>query len=217
MVRDMPSAESVGGYPRHQGMLFSCLDRSPAKGGYDMCRLFAGENGLGTESFVYVDELDNAIRRRQKVKRLVLIDDFIGTGGTVVRELEANLDTLRKANDRDIRVVVLAVVGFDQGHTEIKEFIRRERLDAEVYFCDQLGDEYKAFSDRSRVLQDPADRERAREAAERKGVTLFPEHPLGYLESQALVVFSDHCPNNSLPILWSNRNGWPALFPRLGI
>ena len=217
VVRDMPTPESVGGYPRHGGMLVSCLDESTAKGGYDMCRLFYGENGLGAESFVYVGELGNAIRRRQKVKRIVLIDDFVGTGGTLVRQLKSNMDTLRRANEKDIRVVVLAVIGFDQGHIEIREFIRREQLDAEVYFCDQLGDEYKAFSDRSRVFQDPTDREHAKEIAERKGVILFPEHPLGYSESQALVVFSDHCPNNSLPILWSDRDGWPTLFPRLGV
>ena len=216
VMRDMPTAESVGGYPRHNGMLVSCLDESPAKGGYEMCRLFAGENGLSTESFVYVNELDNAISRRKKVKRLILIDDFIGTGGTLRQGLNSNVETLKRANSKGIRIIVLAVVGFEHGHANVIDFIRREKLDAVVHFCDMLGEDYRAFSDRSRVFRDPHDRERAREVAERKGVVLSQEHPLGYLDSQALVVFSDHCPNNSLPILWSTKSDWPALFPRLG-
>ena len=214
--RDMPTPDKVGGYPGHSGILICCLDDSPAKGGVGMCRLFADENGLKDDSFVYVTDLESAVIRRQKVKRLVLIDDFVGTGGTLVRGLQANIDTLRRANAKGIRIIVMAVVGFARARSHINRFIDAEQLDAVVHFCDSLGEEYRVFSDRSRVFPNSYDRDHARDVAERQGVVLFQRHPLGYSDSQSLVVFSDHCPNNSLPILWSTKEGWPALFPRRG-
>ena len=217
VMREMPSSESVGGYPSHGGILVTCLDESPAKGGVGMCRLFADENGLHSGSFVYVSDLEGAITRRRKVKRLVLIDDFAGTGGTLIKALTANLATLRRANSKGIQIIVVVVAGFVNALTEINDFITGHELNAVVHFCDSLGEEYMAFSDRSRVFPNPNDRSLAKEVAEQKGVALFREHPLGYRDSQALVAFDGHCPNNSLPILWSTSNGWPALFPRLGV
>ena len=217
VMREMPSGDSIGGYPNHRGILVSCLDESPAKGGVTMCRLFAGENGLHANSFVYASELQSAIARRRKVQRLVLIDDFSGTGGTLEKALSSNMETLRNANSKGIRIIIVAIAGFLRAHTRITEFIHSNGLDAVVHFCDSLGEEYMAFSDRSRVFPNPTDRSRARDVAEQKGVALFRHHPLGYQNSQALVVFDDHCPNNSLPILWSTEDGWPGLFPRRGV
>jgi hypothetical protein len=39
-------------------------------------------------------------------------------------------------------------------------------------------------------------------------------HPLGYNNSQALIVFAYNPPNNTLPIIWSSKN-WNPLFPRV--
>lgn len=217
VTRDMPSSDSVGRYPNHRGILVSCLDESPARGGVAMCRLFAGENGLHADSFVYAGDLINAINRRQRVQRLVLIDDFSGTGGTLLTALTSNLQTLKRANSKGIRIIVIAIAGFTMAQSRINEFIHSNDLDAVVHFCDTLGEEYMAFSVRSRVFPNPSDRDRAKDVAEQKGVALYSEHPLGYRGCQALIVFDDHCPNNSLPILWSDKNGWPALFPRRGI
>ena len=217
VARDMPSSDAVGGYPNHRGILVSCLDESPAKGGVAMCRLFAGENGLNADSFVYASDLLNAINRRRKVQRLVLLDDFAGTGGTLERALASNLEILKRANAKGIRIIVVAIAGFLRAQSRITEFMRTHDLDAVVHFCDNLGEEYMAFSDRSRIFPNPIDRERAKDVAEQKGVALFSDHPLGYQNTQALIVFDDHCPNNSLPILWSDKDGWPALFPRRGL
>ena len=52
------------------------------------------------------------------------------------------------------------------------------------------------------------------------GAQLLPKYPLGWKNSQALVVFDHATPNNTLPIIWSNRvvkstkRQWYPLFPR---
>lgn len=40
------------------------------------------------------------------------------------------------------------------------------------------------------------------------------DHPLGYENSQALIIFAYNPPNNTLPILWSSKN-WKPLYPRV--
>jgi len=40
-------------------------------------------------------------------------------------------------------------------------------------------------------------------------------HPLGFKNSQVLVSFSYGTPNNSLPIIWSDKNDWYPILPRL--
>ena len=40
-------------------------------------------------------------------------------------------------------------------------------------------------------------------------------HPLGYENSQALIVFAYNPPNNTLPIIWSSKNNWKPLYPRV--
>lgn len=52
-----------------------------------------------------------------------------------------------------------------------------------------------------------------REIAYLYGSRLY-QYPLGYLNSQALLVFPYGCPNNTIPIIWSNKDDWTPLYPR---
>lgn len=99
---------------------------------------------------------------------------------TPEKALFSNLETLRNANSKGIRIIIVAIAGFVRAHTRITEFIHSNDLDAVVHFCDSLGEEYMAFSERSRVFPNPNDRSRARDVAEQKGVAFFRDHPLGY-------------------------------------
>ena len=47
------------------------------------------------------------------------------------------------------------------------------------------------------------------------GKHLVPEDPLGYFDSQLLVAFQDHTPDNTLPILWY-KNDQKNCATRLG-
>jgi hypothetical protein len=52
----------------------------------------------------------------------------------------------------------------------------------------------------------------ARSVMETHGKRLEPDHPLGFKDTQQLIVFSHKVPNNTLPILWKTASGWTPLF-----
>ena len=207
---------TIGGRARYRGdILVSTLDESAAKGGYTYCRLFASENRIIADSVQPLESLDRRFHNTQGIQRLVLIDDFCGTGRTIVGGLERNLELLQRTNSRGVRMIVIILAGFAQARDNVKDFIDVKKLDGDVYCCDELGPEDRAFSEASTIFADVAERDRARQLAESKGVLLERRQPLGYSDSQALVVFPQSCPNNTLPILWSRNSGWAPLFPRI--
>lgn len=195
-------------------ILVSSLDLSAAKSGLTYCRLFASENQIFAESVLPLESLKQRFSDNHNVQRLVLIDDFSGSGQTLIDGLKKNLDLLWQANKLGIHIILITMVGFDQARVKIEHFIHNSGLEGDVYFCDELGSEIKAFSEESTVFPDPHERDRARQVAETKGVMLERKHPLGYADTQALVVFSQSCPNNTLPILWSRSSAWSPMFPR---
>ena len=196
-------------------ILVSPLDDSPAKSGSTYCRLFVSENRLSTNSVQALESLERRFPTTDEIQRLVLIDDFSGTGATLVDGLKQHLNLLQRFNSEGVRIVVVALVGFSQARDYIENYIDQAQLEAEVYFCDELGPEYKAFSESSSIFPEAAERDLARQIAEAKGVTLERRFPLGYKDTQGLIVFYQSCPNNTLPIFWSRNGAWTPLFPRI--
>ena len=144
------------------------------------------------------------------------LEDFIGTGGTAHGRLK-ELSSLWTADEpwpSDIPVYLLAVCGFDKGIRRVQRVVDALALPLTVHVADELGDADRAFHEASTVFSDEAERERAREIAYERGVTLEPKHPLGHEGSQALVCFEARCPNNTLPVLYKSGPNWDALFPR---
>ena len=219
VTRDMLTVIEAGSRVRRD-ILVSSLDESPAKAGPTYCRLFADENRMAVGSLKYLDTLrqefssDSRIQRHSRIQRLVFIDDFSGTGQTLLDGLKRELELLRRVNEKGIRIILITVVGFTQARDRVEQFIEQNGLDAYIHFCDELGPEDQAFSERSAIFSNPAERESARQVAEAKGVVLEKRIPLGYGDTQATVIFYQSCPNNTLPILWSPSKDWSPLFPR---
>ena len=206
----------VPSHSRYRTDIFvSYLGQSIAKSGSNYCRLFASENRIHSTLVQLLDALKDVLETGDNnIQRLVILDDFCGTGATIVQGMKNASNLLRHANDAGVQIMVIVLAGFSRARDAINEYIDIAELDAEVYFCDELGDEHKVFSEASMVFPDANDRGRAREIAESKGVHLVRQMPLGFQDTQATIVFYQSCPNNTLPILWSTSNGWPALFPR---
>ena len=214
VTRNMRTVIEAGTRVRRD-ILVSSLDSSGAKAGMTYCRLFASENQIWSEAVNPIRLLKRRLSEKNEVQRLVIIDDFAGTGGTLVDGLKEHLETLKLANSNGIRVVLVVVVGFGRARDRVNRFITESGLEADVYLCDELGDEDRVFWEESTFFGNPEERDRARQIAESKGVVLERRHPLGYGDTQSAVVFYQSCPNNTLPILWSAKGGWSPLFPRI--
>ncbi len=201
------------GIRSRRDIFVTSLDHSAAKAGMTYCKLFANENKLFHDHVLPLTTLKTELNSSTDITRIVLIDDFAGTGNTLINGLHKELEFIREVGSRGIEFVLVVLVGFASAREEIERFIDRHELLIRVYFCDDLGPQDQVFSEHSRIYPDHADRKRAREIAHLKGMFLEKNSPLGYGNSDASVIFYSSCPNNTLPILWSQNAEWRPMFP----
>ena len=213
VTRNMHTVIESGARVRND-IIVSTLDHSPAKSGMTYCRLFASENKISSEMVYTLEQLSQPGAGLDRVQRLVLIDDFAGTGKTLVEGLRREATLIKALALRGVETILVTVAGYGTARERIERFVKRNGLSVSVYFCDELGSEDRVFSEDSRIFPDLAERSRAQEIAEANGAKLERRHPLGYDRTQAAVVFYQSCPNNALPILWSGNSGWHPMFPR---
>ena len=212
--RNMEAELLIGREVRHRGTLVSTLDSSISKGGYTYCRLFTDEhNILATNAMPLGVQMEQAFEDR-RTQHLLLIDDFAGSGATLVKGLDRALPYLRLANEKGIPITLCAVVGFAHARTYVEEYIAQQELEVEVHFCDTLGSEHQVFSDDSIIFPEPAERARAKQVVESKWSYRGGIGAMGFDDTQAAIVFYGSCPNNTLPILWSDNDEWMPLYPR---
>ena len=195
-------------------VVVTALEDSAAKSGLTYCRLFASENQIWSESVIPIQLLERRLESNNYYQRVVIIDDFSGTGRTLTNGLQNHMKVLMRANELGIRIVVVVVAGFGQTRDRLQKFVDDNDLDGDVYFCDELGSEDRVFLDHSHFYANKDEMHRAKQVAESKGVALEPRHPLGFNGTQAAIAFYQSCPNNTLPILWSANNDWFPLFAR---
>ena len=105
-------------------------------------------------------------------------------------------------------------MGFAEGQALIEEKLVSLGISVTVHICDPLDEHDKAFSEASRSFPEQTSRLRAKDVAYEYGVRLLPDAPLGYGDTQAIVVFENKIPNNCPPILWKTTKSWTPLFAR---
>ena len=183
----------------------------PADSGEMILYHYRITNVIPQIKFVDLDGLRDRLMNsgENSVDSVVFIDDFIGTGGEAIRVLSMELVEILQ-NHEFKYAGFHALAGFMHGVQEIK---RHVTLDVEVAHL--LTESDQVFHEASEALgADFFDRLRYKEIAKEYGRKLFPAGPLGYGDCQALVAFFYNTPNNTLPIIWSEANGWRPLLRR---
>lgn len=148
--------------------------------------------------------------RQDKVKKIVLLTDFIGSGDRITGMLESlrYVATLRSWRSYGlIRFIVLAYSGLTEGVS----ITRSHKLRPDVHLvagCPTIANTFRG-KQRSKI-----------EALCRAHPSRHPQ-PLGYGtrswvypsdEGGALIAFAHGCPNNVPAILYSRASGWVPLF-----
>lgn len=149
---------------------------------------------------------------------VVLVDDFSGTGSTLVKGLRRFRQKVpddvwgRFVAERRISLYVL------YAFPEALEALRKEFSGVEISAAHTLGDELRACDDEASIFDSVDERNFARQVVQQLGRELTPGAPLGHGNMGALVVFHNATPNNTLPIFWSGgtvgEKPWKPLFPR---
>jgi hypothetical protein len=99
------------------------------------------------------------------------------------------------------------------------EKLRSQALFDLVDCVSELDESYRVFGNESQIYVNAPEgisKKEAEEIARYYGNSLFPGSPLGYADSQLLLGFQHNVPDNTLPIIWQERQAppWHAIFPR---
>lgn len=202
-------------------ILISYLGK-PGSSGPSMARLYRQENNIHSNNCVSSDSIAERIRQDGRIAALVFVDDFIGTGRTateLLKKLKLNSPYLPNAiNDCGMKLWYVSVAGTESGIKKVEEELTNNfSLSSRVICAEELRDQEQAFSKKSPIWSSDAERETAEQIALSFGDRLEPRAPLGFGNTQALIVFEENCPNNSLPILYKTSKGiesFRPLFPR---
>jgi len=174
-----------------------------AKSGSIIAYYFRMQNNLPQDRFLAPDDIGSLDLASDTA--VVFLDDFVGSGNQA-RQVWQN--------------VVLPVTGLKLAASFIYAVLVANKLGLEniqsstgllPLAVEVIQDEARPFSDKSTVFTDQTEREMGKEVAKKYGEILYPNHPLGYNDSQGLLGFFYSTPNNTLPIFWSSEGGWKPL------
>lgn len=206
----------IKGQSTRKDLLVSYLDE-PAKSGAYYAKLFADENNIFHQNVIEKSKIITRIQNHNdNINGLIFIDDFIGTGKSItdnLNELFCDDDLIEVINDRQIIIFIIAISGFlNSKETILKKFSKINFL--EISICDPLNESDKVFNEESPCFNSTAERLKSRDLVTKYGEILEKNHPLGFHDSQAIIVFDQSCPNNTLPIFWKEKKTWIPLFKR---
>lgn len=148
---------------------------------------------------------------------LVIVDDFAGTGNTLVKGLE-RLWLLDKSLFSELAEKGRMICCLQTAFPEAIEEIKRRFSQVQILTMTTFGDEVRAFAPEANIFEDEGERKFAEDVMLQIGQQLVPQNPLGFGNMGALVSFHNTIPNNTLPVFWStgtaNGREWKPLFPR---
>lgn len=194
--------------------VFSPIGESGKSGGHVLYTC----QQIQRESSVYVNHIEEALSKLSSPNDvIVLVDDIIGSGNTFCSWLKEKLNKGEIGNQLNnlivqSRIKLISIVVLEKG---------KRKINSEYSTIDVLGeDTCKLFLQTRSIFGGRVRMKRYREFCYKYGKLLSKRWPLGYENSQALIVFDHATPNNTLPIIWSDsciagRNtAWYPLFPR---
>jgi len=177
----------------------------PSESGCYMLYHFRHVNSLSLARFL---ERWNEIT--VNIESLILVDDFLGTGDTAIRFWSSPIIQEIIKNYSSLKFYYIVLIALERGMKEVEKNTNLKVI------CPQIFDEeHRVFSDRSFVFPEKGKRDLARQICEKYGGNLEgKKYALGYKDSEALLGLHHNIPNNTLPIIWSDKKGWFPLFHR---
>jgi hypothetical protein len=203
---------------KRSDILVSYLDGLD-KSGAHLARLYAEVGSIYTDNVVEPSRISDTLGKRDNIQALVFVDDFVGTGKSAKEYLtKIDKSIAQIANEKGIKIVFGAVVAFHSGWSLLEQHVDTLSIGPRIVLhrSIMLEETEKCFSSQATNFSSAEYRQRARRIASHWGNILEKKCPLGFGALELGLVFEHTCPNNSLPILWSESTSprWVPLFKR---
>ena len=205
---------------RRSDIYVSYVD-GPGKSGAHFAQLYAAANSITSKNVIERSRFEKLSSKTygDKPVGLVVVDDMIGTGNSLVRNLSSLessfIDWLHRTKYPFSVVVFCSTT---QGESRVRRYLGEQIPTAVLEVCEILENAHYAFPRVGGFWSSIAERDEARAIVESFGNRVQKRNPLGYANQGLLITFERNCPNNSLPVLHGfgkGRNDWTPIFPRL--
>lgn len=190
------------------------------KSGAHYAGIYAHANDIVAENVLPPGGLAERLRSLpERDVGVVLVDDMVGTGHSLVSGLESHRSTFEEIGvGSTLPLAVVACIGTEEGERRVREFLSTNWPNADLEICELIGSDHKGFTDSVGFWESEDEKARAKSLAADLGARVQKRKPLGYGDQGLLLTFTRNCPNNSLPILHASgrtSGSWAALFPRI--
>jgi hypothetical protein len=208
--RSLPTIVRKHRAERRNDVIVTYID-GPAKSGADYARRYAEDNSIASYCVLEMTGFSESLQEHENkfganTRAIVIVDDIIGTGKTLSENIQSFMQANRKAiglRNPSIRIAAICATSAGQQRvlTKLRNFAD---LDIDLIVSEPRGDESFAFPPTGKSWAGPDEAEAARAVCRRIGTHLVKSAPLGYGDLGLLVVLSQTCPNNSLPLLYAS-------------
>ena len=140
---------------------------------------------------------------------LVIVDDYMGTGNTIIKALTRMLDTAPELQNSKIYVLLLHVSNV--GIENLNKYAESCNLDLEIIYLDYTE---KAFQEDYifTKIDVKLKEDEYRSICKNKGIR--EKYVMGYEDVQSLVAFQTTTPNDTLGLFWHSAENFVSLFHR---
>lgn len=147
------------------------------------------------------------VKEPKTFNHIIFLDDFIGSGKSFYKIYSEPNSVQQWIKDNSIKnVYLLSSIIMADGKKYLLDRFSNIIIKSET--------RNKIFDNKLSPLSIFGSIEKMKEIAVKYGVKLHKRTPLGYDGSQSLVSYFHCTPNNTLPIIWSEKEKWNPLFPR---
>lgn len=189
------------------------------KSGVQYARTYAKTNFISTQRIIEPSLLYKrltASKEENLPKAIIIVDDVIGSGGTLSEGLADMLENIApQLIELEIPVLIVSIIGTEEGEKKIRDTLDKYGVDHDLYMCEILSPQNYAFPANGHGFWESSEHmHKAKALCLQLGSKLYKQ-PLGFKNQGLLLVLPETCPNNSLPILYQAKVGvWTPLFPR---
>lgn len=177
---------------------FTSIGRASESGGFLLYH-FRQESGLDLDRFIFPTNITTT-----ESDSIVCVDDVMMSGGTAQRFFYTHKEALASK-----KIYYISLITTDEAVEKLNQ------LGIPVIYCAKLDNRSKLFSENSLAFFKFSEiKDYAKNLAEEYGKLIEPSKPLGYRRGEYNFGMFYNIPNNTLPIFWSEQNGWHPIFPR---